>query len=147
MIVQAFGGASAARAVSQDTSAAMVCTPTTISFNNLIRDRARTSCWEELRLSSVRDKGLNSLAYNPDLCYLVAIVVYVTLASEFFLRLKFNSPFRHVEQPRILEKGQSAVSKNLRVLICAMAFCTLCIFIRLVPKTSYQRSLIYSIHP
>ncbi|KAG1850051.1 RTA1 like protein-domain-containing protein [Suillus tomentosus] len=101
LIVQAFGGASAAHAVSQDTSAAM---------------------------------GAN-IMLGGIAAQLFAIVVYVTLASEFFLRLKFNSPFRHVEQPRVLEKGQSAVSKNLRVLICAMAFCTLCIFIRSIYRT------------
>lgn len=77
----------------------------------------------------------------PYLHSLVAIVVYVALAAEFLLRLKNNAPFRHIEQPRVLEKGQHAVSKNLRILLCAMAFCTLCIFIRLVPNvSSFQRS-------
>ncbi|KAG1737998.1 RTA1-like protein [Suillus lakei] len=66
---------------------------------------------------------------------LFAIVVYVTLAVEFLLRLKHNAPFRYVEQPRILEKGQSAVSKNLQFMLYGMAFCTLCIFIRSVYRT------------
>jgi len=87
----------------------------------------------------VRDESLNSHSHSLLLLSPVAIVVYVSLASEFFLRLKYDAPVRHVEQPRVLEKGQHAVSKNLRVLIYAMAFCTLCIFIRLVLDISYQR--------
>ncbi|KAG1809143.1 RTA-like protein [Suillus subaureus] len=115
LIVQALGGASAARAVSQETSAATVCTSFIISFNiHFIeigrQHHARRNCC-------------------PALC------VYVTLASEFFLRLKYDAPVRHVEQPRVLEKGQSAVSKNLRIMIYAMAFCTLCIFIRSIYRT------------
>ncbi|KAG2344876.1 RTA1-domain-containing protein [Suillus weaverae] len=101
LIVQALGGASAARAVSQGTGAAM---------------------------------GAN-IMLGGIAAQLFAIVVYVALAAEFFLRLKLNAPFRHVEQPRISEKGQRAVSKNLRILICAMAFCTLCILIRSIYRT------------
>ncbi|KAG2748005.1 RTA1-domain-containing protein [Suillus brevipes Sb2] len=101
LIVQAFGGASAARAVSQGTDATM---------------------------------GAN-IMLGGIAAQLFAIVVYVTLAAEFFLRLKRNAPFRHVEQPRVLEKGQHAVSNNLRILLCAMAFCTLCIFIRSIYRT------------
>ncbi|KAG2124043.1 RTA1 like protein-domain-containing protein, partial [Suillus clintonianus] len=66
---------------------------------------------------------------------LFAIVVYVALAIETLLRLKYNAPFRYVDQPRILEKGQSAVSKNLQLMLCSMALCTLCIFIRSVYRT------------
>ncbi|KAG2344864.1 RTA1 like protein, partial [Suillus weaverae] len=66
---------------------------------------------------------------------LFAIVVYVTLAAETLIRLKYNAPFRYVEQPRILEKGQRAVSKNLQLMFCGMALCTLCIFIRSVYRT------------
>ncbi|KAG1809123.1 RTA1 like protein [Suillus subaureus] len=66
---------------------------------------------------------------------LFAIVVYATMAAETLLRLKYNAPFRYVEQPRILEKGQRAVSKNLQLMLCGMAFCTLCIFIRSVYRT------------
>lgn len=66
---------------------------------------------------------------------LFAIVVYVTLAAETLIRLKYNAPFRYVEQPRILEKGQRAVSKNLQLMLCGMALCTLCIFIRSVYRT------------
>ncbi|KAG1737971.1 RTA1 like protein-domain-containing protein [Suillus lakei] len=101
LIVQALGGASAARAVSQESSATM---------------------------------GAN-IMLGGIAAQLFAIVVYVALAAEFFLRLKYNAPFRHVEQPRISEKGQRSVSKNLRILICAMAFCTLCIFIRSIYRT------------
>jgi hypothetical protein len=101
LVVQALGGASAARAVSQGTSAAT---------------------------------GAN-IMLGGIAAQLFAIVVYVSLASEFFLRLKYDAPVRHVEQPRVLEKGQHAVSKNLRVLIYAMAFCTLCIFIRSIYRT------------
>lgn len=66
---------------------------------------------------------------------LFAIVVYVTLAAEFLLRLNNNAPVRHVDQPRLLEKGQRAVSKNMRFMLFGMGFCTLCIFIRSVYRT------------
>lgn len=66
---------------------------------------------------------------------LFAIVVYVALAVETLLRLQYNRPFRYVEQRRISEKGPRAVSKNLRLMLCGMAFCTLCIFIRSVYRT------------
>ncbi|KAG2139842.1 RTA1 like protein-domain-containing protein [Suillus bovinus] len=66
---------------------------------------------------------------------LFAIVLYVALASETLLRLRYDMPFRYVEQPRMLEKGQRAVSKKLRLMIYGMAFCTLCIFIRSVYRT------------
>lgn len=143
MIVQAFGGASAARAVSQGTDATMVCTSSIISWNIHFIEigrqyYARRNCRPALCVTRVSQL---SPTHIPYLRSLVAIVVYVTLAAEFFLRLKRNAPFRHVEQPRVLEKGQHAVSNNLRILLCAMAFCTLCIFIRLVPSaSSCQRS-------
>ncbi|KAG2099274.1 RTA1 like protein [Suillus discolor] len=54
------------------------------------------------------------------------------LSVETLLRLRYNRPFRYVEQRRILEKGPRVVSKNLRLMLCGMAFCTLCIFIRLL---------------
>lgn len=101
LVVQAVGGASAARAVSQESSATM---------------------------------GAN-IMLGGIAAQLFAIVVYVTLASEFFLRLKFSAPFRQVDASHLLEKGQGAVSKNLRILIYAMSFCTLCIFIRSVYRT------------
>jgi hypothetical protein len=66
---------------------------------------------------------------------LFAIVVYVTMATEILLRLKYNAPFRYVEQPRLLEKGYRAVSKKLQLMLGGMAFCTLCIFIRSVYRT------------
>ncbi|KAG2040870.1 RTA1 like protein [Suillus americanus] len=66
---------------------------------------------------------------------LFAIVVYVTMAVETLFRLKHNAPFRYVEQPRIFEKGQRAVSKKLQLMLCGMAFCTLCVFIRSVYRT------------
>lgn len=101
LIVQALGGATAARAVSQETSASM---------------------------------GAN-IMLGGIVAQLFAIVVYVTLATEFFLRVKYDAPVRHVEQPRVLEKGQRMVSKSLRIMIYAMAFCTLCIFIRSIYRT------------
>ncbi|KAG2062575.1 RTA1 like protein, partial [Suillus decipiens] len=101
LVAQAVGGASAARAVSQESSATM---------------------------------GAN-IMLGGIAAQLFAIVVYVTLASEFFLRLKFSAPFRQVDASHLLEKGQGAVSKNLRILIYAMSFCTLCIFIRSVYRT------------
>lgn len=101
LIVQALGGATAARAVSQGTDAAT---------------------------------GAN-IMLGGIAAQLFAIVVYVTLASEYFLRLKFNAPFRQVDESHLSEKGQGAVSKNLRILIYAMSFCTLCIFIRSVYRT------------
>lgn len=101
LVVQAVGGASAARAVSQESSATM---------------------------------GAN-IMLGGIAAQLFAIVVYVTLASEFFLRLKFSAPFRQVDASHLSEKGQGAVSKNLRILIYAMSFCTLCIFIRSVYRT------------
>ncbi|KIK35477.1 hypothetical protein CY34DRAFT_812101 [Suillus luteus UH-Slu-Lm8-n1] len=66
---------------------------------------------------------------------LFAIVIYVALAAETLLRLRYNMPFRYVDQPRILEKGQPAVSKKLQLMLFGMALCTLCIFIRSVYRT------------
>lgn len=59
-------------------------------------------------------------------------MIYVALAAETLLRLRYNMPFRYVDQPRILEKGQPAVSKKLQLMLFGMTLCTLCIFIRLV---------------
>ncbi|KAG1873925.1 RTA1 like protein-domain-containing protein [Suillus subluteus] len=66
---------------------------------------------------------------------LFAIVVYVTMAVEILLHFKHNAPFRYVEQSRIFEKGSRTVSKKLRLMLCGMAFCTLCVFIRSVYRT------------
>ncbi|KAG1729969.1 RTA1 like protein-domain-containing protein [Suillus paluster] len=63
---------------------------------------------------------------------LFAIVVYVTLAAEFFLRLKYDAPFRYVDK---LEKGQRPVSKHLLLMLHGLGFCSLCIFIRSVYRT------------
>ncbi|KAG2113961.1 RTA1 like protein-domain-containing protein [Suillus clintonianus] len=101
LIVQAVGGASAARAVSQESSATM---------------------------------GAN-IMLGGIAAQLFAIVVYVALAAEFFLRLKYNAPFRYADESRISEKAQHSVSKNLRVMICGMALCVLCIFIRSIYRT------------
>lgn len=67
-------------------------------------------------------------------------MVYVALAVETLLHLKYNTPFRYVEQPRTLEKGQPAVSKKLQLMLCGMAICTLCIFIRLAFNPSAMSS-------
>ncbi|KAJ8582766.1 RTA1 like protein, partial [Rhizopogon salebrosus TDB-379] len=63
---------------------------------------------------------------------LFAIVVYVALAVECFLRFRHNAPFRHIDT---LEKSQRYVSKNLKVMLFGIGFCTLCIFIRSVYRT------------
>ncbi|KAG2078713.1 RTA1 like protein, partial [Suillus decipiens] len=79
-------------------------------------------------------KGAN-IMLGGIVAQLFAILVYVALAVETLLHLRYNAPFRYVEQPGIVEKGQRTVSKNLRLMLYAMAFCTLCIFIRSVYRT------------
>lgn len=79
-------------------------------------------------------KGAN-IMLGGIVAQLFAILVYVALAVETLLHLRYNTPFRYVEQPGTVEKGQRIVSKNLRVMLYAMAFCTLCIFIRSVYRT------------
>ncbi|KAG0700332.1 RTA1 like protein-domain-containing protein [Suillus ampliporus] len=101
LIVQAVGGASAAHAAGQKTSATM---------------------------------GAN-IMLGGIVAQLFAIVVYVTLAAEFLLRLKYNAPFRYVDKSHILEKGQSTESKNSQLMLFGVGFCTLCIFIRSVYRT------------
>jgi hypothetical protein len=59
-------------------------------------------------------------------------MVYVALAVECFLRVKHNAPFRQVDTS---EKSQRYVSKNLKVKLFGMGFCTLCVFIRLASIT------------
>ncbi|KAG1737972.1 RTA1 like protein-domain-containing protein [Suillus lakei] len=98
LIVQAIGGASAARALSQEQDPSM---------------------------------GANIMLGG----IAAQLLIYVTLAAEFFLHLKYNAPFRHVEQPRVSEKCRRSVSGNLRILLGAMTFCTLCIFIRSIYRT------------
>lgn len=70
-------------------------------------------------------------------------MVYVALAVETLLHLQYNLPLRHVEHGRmfILENSQRAVSKNLQLILCGMAFCTLRIFIRLVFNISFYQQL------
>ncbi|KAJ8586864.1 hypothetical protein M405DRAFT_822664, partial [Rhizopogon salebrosus TDB-379] len=63
---------------------------------------------------------------------LFAVMVYVALAVECFLRFKHNAPFRQVDTS---EKSQRYVSKNLKVKLFGMGFCTLCVFIRSVYRT------------
>lgn len=58
---------------------------------------------------------------------LVAITIYVTLAAEFFFRFKYNTPIRYVDTA---EKSQPSVSKNLKIMLLGMSFCTFCVFIR-----------------
>jgi hypothetical protein len=65
-------------------------------------------------------------------------VVYVALAVECFLRFSHNAPFRHIDT---LEKSQRYVSKNLKVMLFGIGFCTLCIFIRLASITPYYPQL------
>ncbi|KAG1741828.1 RTA1 like protein-domain-containing protein [Suillus paluster] len=102
LVVQAIGGASAARAVDRGTS------PTKSQGGNIM---------------------LGGIA--AQLC---AIVVYVTLSAEFLLRFKYNAPFRHVDNC-IWEKGSRSMSKNLRLMLFGVGFCTPCIFIRSVYRT------------
>lgn len=64
---------------------------------------------------------------------LFAILVYSGLAAEFLLRRKYNAPFRH--QAIKFGKGQRSMSENMRRMISAMSFCTICIFIRSVYRT------------
>ncbi|KAG1883255.1 RTA-like protein, partial [Suillus subluteus] len=110
LIVQAVGGASAAHAASTKTNATMVCTSSHVS------------------------QGAN-IMLGGIAAQLSAIVIYVALAAETLLRLRYNMPFRYIDQPRILEKGQPAVTQKLQLMLFGMAFCTLCIFIRSVYHT------------
>ncbi|KAG1849235.1 RTA-like protein, partial [Suillus subluteus] len=110
LIVQAVGGASAVHAASTKTNATMVCTSSHVS------------------------QGMN-IMLGGIAAQLFAIVIYVTLAAETLLRLRYNMPFHYVDQPRILEKGQPAVSKKLQLMLFGMVFCTLCIFIQSVYRT------------
>lgn len=64
---------------------------------------------------------------------LFTILVYISLAAEFFLRRIYNAPFRH--QTMKSGKDQLAMSKNVRCMICGMSLCTICIFIRSVYRT------------
>lgn len=64
---------------------------------------------------------------------LFAIVVYMGLAAEFFLRQKYNAPFRH--QVIKFEQGQHSLSKKVQRMIYGMSFCTICLFIRSVYRT------------
>ncbi|OJA20638.1 hypothetical protein AZE42_09914 [Rhizopogon vesiculosus] len=63
---------------------------------------------------------------------LFGIIVYVVVAAEFFWRFRNNAPVRHAD---ISEKNPRSVSKNLRVMVLGMGFCTLCILIRSVYRT------------
>jgi hypothetical protein len=65
---------------------------------------------------------------------LFAISVYIGLAAEFFLRRKYNAPFR--QQVIQCEKGHRSMSKNVQIMICGMSFCTICIFVRSVYRTA-----------
>ncbi|KAG1888849.1 RTA-like protein, partial [Suillus subluteus] len=107
LIVQAVGGTSTAHTASTKTNAMMVCTSS---------------------------HGVN-IMLGGIAAQLFAIVIYVALAAKTLLRLRYNMPFCYVDQPRILEKGQPAVSKKLQLMLFGMAFCTLCIFIRSVYRT------------
>ncbi|KAG2040871.1 RTA1 like protein-domain-containing protein [Suillus americanus] len=64
---------------------------------------------------------------------LFAIVVYICLAVEFFLRRKYNAPLHH----QVIEfgKGQHSMSKEVQIMIYGMSFCTVCLFIRSVYRT------------
>ncbi|KAG1873954.1 RTA-like protein [Suillus subluteus] len=53
-------------------------------------------------------------------------IVAQLFAIVFFLRVKYDAPVRHVNV---------LVSKSLRIMIYATAFCTLCIFIRSIYRT------------
>ncbi|KAG2139806.1 RTA1-domain-containing protein [Suillus bovinus] len=64
---------------------------------------------------------------------LFAIWVYLGLAAEFFLRRKYNAPFRR--QVIKFGKGQRSMSKDVQCMIYALGFCTICIIIRSVYRT------------
>ncbi|KAG2344863.1 RTA1-domain-containing protein [Suillus weaverae] len=64
---------------------------------------------------------------------LFAILIYSGLAAEFFLRRKYNAPFRH--QVIKFGRGQRSMSKKMRRMISAISFCTICLFIRSVYRT------------
>ncbi|KAG0700331.1 RTA1 like protein-domain-containing protein [Suillus ampliporus] len=66
---------------------------------------------------------------------LFAIIIYVALAAEFLLRLKYNVPLRYVDKSLMFEKGQRSMSKNVQRMLSGMSFCSLCIFIRSVYRT------------
>ncbi|KAG1773262.1 RTA1 like protein-domain-containing protein [Suillus placidus] len=64
---------------------------------------------------------------------LFVILIYSGLAAEFFLRRKYNAPFRH--QVIKFGRGQRIMSKKMQRMISAMSFCTICLFIRTVYRT------------
>ena len=71
-------------------------------------------------------------------CCSAAITIYVTLAAEFLVRFHLNRPLRGDGRP---SASPRTLDKNSKLMLLALSYSTLTIFIRYVVPIAVSRAL------